>query len=374
MTRELQEIVSRIEQLEPGASAVLATVVDVRGSSYRLPGAKMLILENGQTFGMVSGGCLEADVLERAKKVIRTGKTDIFTYDTTGDENSVFSLNMGCRGVIRILLEKVGEKNPIVETIRRVSESRTPAVVATLIGSNNGNLGTRAVYDAATGFNADGLPANLQNISEFRSACIEALNNDPDSKTFETSEAEPFEFSFEVIHPPITLQIFGAGSDAIPLAGAAELLGWQVSVLDHRPAYLEESRFPVANDRILIRSDGPNPEIVTDDLTAVVIMSHNYERDRENLARALYSGAFYIGALGPKRRTEQILQELNAQGKNFSNEQLKKLYAPAGLDIGADTPQSIALAIVAEIQAALRDRDGGFLRDRQGPIYDRNNR
>jgi xanthine dehydrogenase accessory factor len=307
--------------------------------------------------------------------VIRAGRAEVFTYDTTGDENSVFSLNMGCRGVVRILLEGINKNSAILQYMRQVVENRKPCVVATLINSNGkeGEVGARAFYEESHGFSSDGLPVYLQNLAKLKDSCAKALKQSPglDSELFETPEGS-FELSFEVIQPPISLLIFGAGGDAIPLANAANLLGWQVSVLDHRPAYLEESRFPFARDRILIRSDGPNPEIVTDDLTAAVIMSHNYQRDRENLAQALRSDAFYIAALGPKSRTEQILEELDECGETFSDKQLQKLHAPAGLDIGADTPESIALSIIAEIQAVLRNREGGFLRNRQGPIYERN--
>jgi xanthine/CO dehydrogenase XdhC/CoxF family maturation factor len=284
---------------------------------------------------------------------------------------------MGCRGVIRILLEKVDKNNLILQTMHHVVESRRPCLVATLIdsdGKTSAEIGARALYDSIRGFNTDGLPAYPQDLTELKES-LKAFEQNPgfDSKNFETPEGL-FEFSFEIIRPPVALLIFGAGSDAIPLANAANLLGWQVSVMDHRPAYLEESRFPTARDRILICSDGPNPEMAIDNLTAAVIMSHNYDRDRENLSQALQSDAFYIAALGPKRRTEQILQEVRARGQTFSDKQLEKLHAPAGLDIGADTPESIALSIIAEIQAVLGNRGGGFLRNRQGPIYERNTR
>ena len=136
MTRELREIAARVSQLGPGKDAVLATVIDVRGSGYRLPGARMLILENGDTFGTVSGGCLEADVLERTKKVLKSGRAEVFTYDTTTDENSVFSLNMGCRGVIRILLEPIGPDSELARLLASVTNKREKYSVATCIGGD----------------------------------------------------------------------------------------------------------------------------------------------------------------------------------------------------------------------------------------------
>jgi xanthine/CO dehydrogenase XdhC/CoxF family maturation factor len=301
--KEIKEILTNVSNLADGEKAVLATVIDVRGSGYRLPGARMLMLANGDTFGTVSGGCLEADVLERAKKVLASGRAEVFTYDTTGDENSVFSMNMGCRGVIQIRLEPVGKESSVIAAMRAAYEDR------------------------------------------------------------EVSE------EFEV---PVAIMLFGAGADAVPLVRIASELGWQVTVHDHRPAFLTSERFPDAEALVLENVDEPPATIIADQRTAGVVMTHNYARDRFVLPALLDSDVFYIGALGPKRRTDDLLAELAAEGRTFSNEQLARLFAPVGLDIGADTPEGIALSIVGEIQSVLKSRNGGNLRDREGSIYDRN--
>ncbi len=300
--KEIKEILERVSAFADGEKAILATVVDVRGSGYRLPGARMLMLADGRTFGTVSGGCLEADVLERAKKVLASGQAEVFTYDTTENEDSVFSLNMGCRGVIQILLEPVSKDSPLISEMRAAYDNR------------------------------------------------EASEN---------------------VEPPIAVMLFGAGADAVPLVRIASELGWQVTVYDHRPAFLTEERFPSAKKIVLQNVDEPLTEFASDRRTAAVIMTHNYTRDCFVLPALLNSDAFYIGALGPKRRTEQILEELTANGENFTPEQLSRLYAPVGLDIGADTPEGIALSIIGEIQSVLANRDGGHLRNRKGSIYDR---
>ena len=300
--KEIKQILTAVSALGDGEKAILATVVDVRGSGYRLPGARMLILANGDTYGTVSGGCLEADVLERAKKVLASRETETFTYDTTGDENSVFSMNMGCRGVIDILLEPIGKDSKL--------------------------------------------------IAKMRSAYFDREASD--------------EFAV-----PVAVMLFGAGADAVPFVRIATELGWQVTVHDHRPAFLTEERFPDARELVLQNVDEPPTPIAADDRTAGVIMTHNYQRDRFVLPALLASNVFYIGALGPKRRTEQLLEELVATGHSFTAEQLNGIFAPAGLDIGADTPEGIALSIIGEIQSVLRSRNGGHLRNRQGSIYDR---
>lgn len=262
----------------------------------------MLILETGETVGTVSGGCLEADVLERAKQVLATGQSNVFTYDTTGDENSVFSMNMGCRGVIEILLEPVDRDNALISKIRAAYETRT---------------------------------------------------------------------TIDDIEPPIAVLLFGAGADAVPMVRIASELGWQVTVYDHRPGYLTDERFPAAEKLVPQIVDSPPSEMAADTRTAAVIMTHNYGRDLLVLPALMKSDVFYIGALGPKRRTEQLLEEIAQAGETFTDQQLARLYAPVGLDIGADSPEGIALSIIGEIQSVLKKRGGGHLRERQGSIYDR---
>ncbi len=376
MSKEIQQIVQKIRSLDANVSAILATVVDVHGSSYRLPGAKMLILEKGETFGTVSGGCLEADVLERAKKVLQTGRPSLFTYDTTNDENSVFSLNMGCRGVIRILLEPINNESVLMKTLQTANEQRTKQVVGTLISADSNfdiQIGGRLFYSDVEQFKIENLPDFLIDTTELKNDCqhfFHETNQISHNKTYQTEQGT-FEFFLEKINPPTSLLIFGAGVDAIPVSEIGKQLGWKVSVIDHRPAFLNAERFPAADDLILNHTEKLPLNIAFDNQAAAVIMTHNYERDRDVLANLLESNVFYIGALGPKRRAENLLNELTENGKNFSDAQLAKLFAPVGLDIGADTPEAIALSIAAEIQSVQANRAGGFLRLRQGGIYNR---
>jgi xanthine dehydrogenase accessory factor len=374
VTRELREIAVRLDQLEPGTDAVLATVIDVRGSGYRLPGARMLILENGDTFGTVSGGCLEADVLERAKNVLKSGRAEVFTYDTTADENSVFSLNMGCRGVIRILLEPIGPKSELTSLIASASTDRESYSIATFIGGDTKSclkVGERLFVG-----NHDALPNSRDSCAKAIPGIVDDLMTFHESSgayetiRYVTDDGEA-EFAFETLKPPVLVAIFGAGADAVPVAKSAYDLGWQVDVFDHRPAFLTRERFPDANELTQFDRDDSNFALATDDLTAIVSMNHNYDRDRETLNFALTTNAFYVGMLGPKKRTEEMLDELRDRGEVFNSDALSKLRYPAGLDIGGDSPESIAVSIIAEIQSVLKHRSGGPLRDRTGSIYDR---
>ena len=191
----------------------------------------MLMLTSGETFGTVSGGCLEADVLERAKKVLQTGAAEVFTYDTTADETSVFSLNMGCRGVIRILLESVGRENQLIGKLRNTTETRQRQTIATLISADspaNVRIGGRAFLGGAGELEIDGLPRFLADLPDLRTACssFTATGSAYDLQTFETAQGS-FEFEFENIEPPVSVLLFGAGADAVPMARIVTEVGWR---------------------------------------------------------------------------------------------------------------------------------------------------
>ena len=370
MSKEIQQILEKIKTFDENSPAVLATVADVRGSSYRLPGARMLIAETGETFGTVSGGCLEADVLEHARRVLRKGEPQLLTYDTTGKADSVFSLNMGCNGIVRILLEPA-RNNDFFDKVENYFQRRTRAVVASLIASSDEErfkIGSRFFFDDSGGAVSDlddeierRLSADAENVlASGVSQC----------RIYEIGD-ERAEFFLEIINPPVNLFLFGAGYDAIPVAGFAKDLGWRVSVVDHRPAFAAPERFPQADEILVLRPEDFSKKLILGENSVAVIMTHNYAIDREILDFLLPQSVAYIGALGPKRRTENLLRELQEKGSRFSQAQLDKLYAPIGLDIGAANPEAIALSIVAEIQSVLANRTGGFLRERQGSIYNR---
>jgi xanthine dehydrogenase accessory factor len=184
-------------------------------------------------------------------------------------------------------------------------------------------------------------------------------------------QEETTEILMERIVPPLRLVIFGAGADAIPVVRFALELGWRVEVFDGRPNYARAERFPGASIVSQCAPETVSDSVELDLGTAVLLMTHNYLQDRAVLKYVLPSTAGYVGILGPKRRTDKLLEDLQKDGHDLSEDQLDRLYAPSGLDIGAETPEQIALSIVSEIQAHVADRQGGPLRKREGPIHDR---
>ncbi len=279
--KELQTILREFTRLkQENLAAVLATVVDVEGSGYRLPGAKMLIAETGETYGTVSGGCLEADVLERAKEVLKTGAPQVLTYDTTANIDSVFSLNMGCNGITRILLEPAGD-NKYFEFVESCFRTRKSGVVATLLaagGENRLQTGARYFFGGAENENENLMPDSGDEFEKnlFAEAATLLPGGDSHCRIYETDSNYSVEFFLELVAPPQRIIIFGAGYDAIPLVNFAKSLGWIVSVADHRAAYLTTERFPKADEIILSQPEDLAEKLKIDAQTAAVLMTHNY--------------------------------------------------------------------------------------------------
>lgn len=370
MSKEIQQILEKVKSLDENSPAVLATVVDVQGSSYRLPGARMLISETGEMFGTVSGGCLEADVLEHARRVLQNSRATLLTYDTSGKADSVFSLNMGCNGIVRILLEPAND-NDFFAFVEKCFQTRRHGVVASLIASSNESelkIGSRFFFDRF-GLAANNFAGELEKklISDAENVFA---NDNSQCRNYEI-ENETAEFFLEIINPPVNLILFGAGYDAIPVAEFAKDLGWRVCVVDHRAAFAAPERFPKADEILILRPEDLPEKLGVGENSVAVVMTHNYALDREILKFLLSQPLRYVGALGPRGRTENLLRELQTEGAALSQTQLDKLFAPIGLDIGAASPETIALSIVAEIQSVLAGREGGFLRERQGTIYNR---
>ncbi len=363
---------------ERGERCALATVVSVEGSSYRRPGARMLVCEGGTSTGTISAGCLESDVVEHAKRVIRAGKTVLVEYDTasTSDEMA-WGLGLGCNGVVRVLVEPLGPASLYVEALRRSCEARagganvTAATVYQHTPSDS-RLAARRVRIGARLFIDEDGETGRENLSDEVASLIEGdvRAGAAGARVYEVFGGSVKVF-VETLSPPVSLVVFGAGHDALPVVELARGLGWQTEVVDPqaRPASL--SRFAAADRVTLARPEDVGARVSITPRTLTLLMSHNYSHDLELLKFLLASPARYIGVMGPRKRTERMLSELAASDDVFSlgDADMARLHAPAGLDIGANAPAEIALSIVAEMRAVLDGRRGGMLRERRGSIH-----
>jgi xanthine dehydrogenase accessory factor len=359
---ETAEVLEAITEWEKaGRKMALATIVSVTGSTYRRPGARLLVAEDGQMIGNLSGGCLEGEVYGVAESVIATGEPQLVFYDLTADDEVVWGWGLGCNGAIEVFVEPAGKAAEIASVLRRAIDEERAVAVVTVLESGTRELGEgdrTIVYEGE---------ASGGRIGEEAAAALESGVTSIRNLDYPDGSARVF---IEVIEPPLRLLICGAGHDAIPLVAAAAALGWRVDVADDRESLLSSERF--ARARRFVHSDpGKIDEAAEiDKRTFVVVMSHNYLRDRDYLRSLLDSSAAYVGMLGPRARLQRLLDDLASDGLEVHSSGAVRLHGPAGLDLGAEGPEEIAAAIVGEILAVRRDRGAGFLRDRSTPIHD----
>ena len=368
--RDLRGIIEawRLRGSEP---CVVATVVNVEGSAYRRPGARMLIHADGSTTGAVSGGCLEADIRLRATRLLSGGQATTVRYDTTPDDDIVFGVGGGCRGIVHVLLERVERDAPgsLPALLARAQDQRKSVRLATVIQSEGDSA--PAVGARLAGIEGEEATGNVEwpDLAVFLEREMRQSQPDAPPRIVEwRSDGRSARAFVEILPPPIPLVLFGGGVDAAPVAAFARGLGWHVTVYDHRAAYVTEARFPTADERVCAPPEECDTRLSLGEETLAIVMTHSYHHDRELLRRLLTKPLRYLAVLGPRSRTRQIVEEIQ-QDTLLSEEAIRVLRSPAGLDIGAESPEEIALSIVAEMQATLTARCGGMLADRPGPIH-----
>ncbi|MDR3426930.1 XdhC family protein [Silvimonas sp.] len=356
--------------LARGEEVVLATVVKVENSAYRRPGARMLVCADGQHAGTVSGGCLESEIVRKAWWLTSGGAPVVCRYDTGAGAEAQWAFGLGCNGAINILLEHVDKHSPQLHWLRQVAELRRPAACAVVIartGIGSVDVGQR-LFITADGTQVGELSDRNLQIRVFADLA-QALTTGSSRQYAYFVDGGEVEFFLEVIVPPPQLVIFGAGLDAVPLAQMAHDLGWHVTVADGRSHFARADRFPMADQVIVADLDDALPDCGVTRQSVVVLMTHSYEQDQRLLEQLLEVQPRYIGQLGPRSRTERMLDEIGARSKARTLIDAGVLHYPVGLDIGADNPQEVALAILAEIKAAISGRDGGMLLRRSGAIH-----
>jgi xanthine dehydrogenase accessory factor len=376
--KELQDIIKAYGDVtHTGQNAAIATVVKTSGSVYRRPGAQMLLTQNGQIVGAISGGCLESDIFERAQPLLHHHAAPLVVeYDTTAGDDLVWGLGLGCNGTVQVLIESLEQESAKarLEFIAHCLQQNQPGAIATVFhtsGDINIPIASRLFLNSegiVTDHSCDQQRVEIVLSDLVSSDLPQVLEAGRSQSKVYNLDAGSVEVLIESIQPPVPLLIFGAGYDAVPVVQQAKQLGWTVTVIDHRPLYATPARFSDADRIICSQPDHLQTYLSLTSRMVAVIMTHNYLHDQELLNILLPSPIRYLGLLGPHRRTQQLLNELRTAVRPTAK-QLQRLYGPVGLDLGAETPEEIALAIVAEIQAVLADHSSGFLRDKQGPIH-----
>jgi xanthine/CO dehydrogenase XdhC/CoxF family maturation factor len=370
---ELTDVLGAIESLSArGEKLALATIVAVRGSTYRRPGARLLVPEEGDLVGNISGGCLENDVADVAKIVMREEMARIVSFDLTADDDEVWGWGLGCNGAFELFVEPADKAAEVAGALRIALEEERPICMVTVLDSTvprveqGDRILVRPGGAAERSFRDTPLDVTA------REAALEHLGTEQSGiRTLAGSSGEARAF-VEVLEPPLRLVVCGAGHDAVPLVRQAASLGWSPVVVDDRPEFLNRDRFPDAAGFVLVERPDKVAEVApVDERAFVVVMTHNFLRDKEYVRSLLSSPARFIAMLGPAVRTERLLTELGDEGDEIGEDARARIHGPAGLDLGAEGPEEIAAAICAEIVAIKRGRGAGFLKDRPGPIHER---
>lgn len=373
--KEIREIVKACnDNLRAGKKSAIATVVHVEGSSYRRAGARMLVSENGELTGAISGGCLEGDALRKAMYVLSQQQNKLITYDTNDEEDATLGIQLGCSGIIQVLIEPINSQhlnNPI-QLLSKAAAIRQKSVVVTLFSLANKRseqMGTCLLMEA------NGNISGRIPFPEFESHILEdvRLAFREEKSVFRKYVGSNLQVSafIEFLKPSVSLVVVGAGNDAISMMHIADTLGWDVRIVDGRSTHAKPERFVSACQVLVSKPEQVLEHIPIDDQTAFVMMTHNYNYDLGMLKALLGKKIPYIGLLGPKKKLYRMFDDLRNEGIGLTEEFTSRIYGPVGLEIGAENAAEISLSILAEIQAVLNGKNGGHLRLKKDEIHSR---
>lgn len=337
MTHELKLLFETINKWQgEGKKSVLVTVVDLEGTSYRRPGVRMIISENGETVGAVSGGCVENEINRQAQSVFKNGKAKVMTYDGR--------LRIGCEGIVHILIEPALLSDELLISFNKQLKSRKPIEIKSWF------------YPEVGEYNHIGSQVRLEG-AEF--------TFHPD---FDTEEIDDQQCFTQTLDPLFQLYIFGAEHDAVLLSQAAKLLGWEVTIVASPDEEKSCDYFPGATSLIAPAYEEIN-SLQIDKQTAVVLMTHSFNKDVQYLLALKDISPAYIGLLGAVSRRERILSMLLDYMPDISPSFLEQIHGPAGINLGAETASEIAVSILAEILSVVRQQTPVSLREKEGSIH-----
>jgi xanthine dehydrogenase accessory factor len=371
--KEIREIIKAYDAaVQAGKKSALASIVHLNGSSYRRPGARMIVTDDGQLTGAISGGCLEGDALRKALMVLQQQQSKLVTYDTSYEDDAAVGIQLGCAGIIRVLFEPInpGNQHNPIQLLRKTIAFRQNSVLVTLFSpgdKKNEQPGTCLLVEE------NGNISGTMPYPELYHILMKDVHQSMEHQlsSFKNYVGKKFSLTafIEFLQPSVSLVIVGAGNDAIPLMEIANTIGWDVRVADGRSTHAKPQRFLSACQVVLSKPEKVLEQIPVDDQTVFVLMTHNYNYDLSMLRTLLARKVKYIGMLGPKKKLDRMLDELCNDGMELTKEQLNSIYGPVGLEIGAETAEEIALSIIAEIRAVLSGKSGRSLRQKQDMIH-----
>jgi xanthine/CO dehydrogenase XdhC/CoxF family maturation factor len=336
---------------------VLGTVVATSGSTYRKPGAMMLIAEDSSYQGLISGGCLEADLAAHARDVFADGKTRNVCYDMSQGDDFAWGLGLGCDGIIHLMLQRLDRNTGFgfFETLDRAWKAKRSGLLSLVKASNGPEFSAGAfALDCGADYST-GEPLLIRSLQTHEGASFSGghdMSRRYWQETIDIGNGD-IELLLIPIMPPPAVLICGAGHDAVPVARLAVEMGWNCTIVDHRAGFARADRFPPPCDVRVLQPTDLSQDIALEKIDAAVLMTHHLGHDRSYLSQVIGASLPYIGLLGPRARRDRLLSEIGVSDVH--------VFGPAGLDIGAEMPESIALAIVAEIHAFLNRRDGSML-------------
>ena len=379
--RELARAATAAIAARPSVPLALATLVLVDGSSYRQPGARLLVDAEGRVLaGAISGGCLEGDVAARAAEVCAAGRGVRLMYDLRADLEAIWGFGAACDGIAHLLLEPLPDPSWLADA-EAIRSRRANGAVLTVLDGHGGGSSCAVLDGEATTGRWHPIGDQRHGISEPELlACTRAAQRTGHPMLHEVRDDAALLF-IDPLVAPIALHVIGAGRGAAAFVRIACALEWEVTVTDHRPAVLAELDLPDGVTTHVARADQAHAldalleSLPHDGRTAIALLSHIFEVDSAWLAALLPLPVAYIGVLGSRKRAGQLLDAVDAalgeRGMVITERMRHRLHAPIGLDLGGESPASIALSAIAEIEAVMHGRPAGFLRERQSPIHAR---
>jgi len=365
--KEIKTILDLVAEKEvSNEKYAIAQVVNVQGSSYRREGARMIVFESGIFEGGISGGCLEGDTLKRSQLAILKQKPSLITYDTSKEKE--IGIGLGCNGIIDVLMTPIDPESSTLEILRKCLSERKSHIIVTITSIEpeieSVKLGSSFYYNTEKEELDDMPPSNLKTF--LHNQIQEVVERNKSCRSYFASDELKASMFIEIIPAQFHIAIYGDNYDVYPMIKLAEVLDWDISLVGNMQKLKKEKIQSVSN---IYHKDFKERPLI-DGRTAVILMAHDFKTDIKNLQEALKSPSPYIASLGPKKRFIKMLEKLKERDVLLSEDDLVRIHAPSGLEIGANTPEEIAMSIFSEILSVFAGKSGGMLKFKSGPIHD----